>query len=109
MWLDLEVAQTPQEKASGLSYRSYLAPNKGMLFVFEDETNHSFWMNNTFIPLDMIFMNSAMTVVGTLENVPVNNAIIRKIDQNSKYVIEVNAGFVKKHNIHIGQTLSLQV
>lgn len=56
----LEVARTPQEQSTGLMYRTELAPNRGMLFVFSPPRPVSFWMKNTLIPLDMVFMSNGV-------------------------------------------------
>ena len=54
---EVELALTLIEKGRGLMYREYLEENKGMLFVFDKEEKRSFWMKNTFIPLDIIWLN----------------------------------------------------
>lgn len=58
--IQLEVARTPQEQSTGLMYRTELAPNRGMLFVFSPPRPVSFWMKNTLIPLDMVFMSNGV-------------------------------------------------
>ncbi len=67
--IDLEVARTPQEQATGLMYRRDLAANRGMLFLFEPPQPVSFWMKNTLINLDMIFLHQGQ-VVAIAQNVP---------------------------------------
>jgi len=101
----LEIASSLAERKKGLMYRKTLAPLGGMIFVFPREENHSLWMKNTFVSLDMVFLDSGMKVVGVLENVPVLNEEQRKIPSPSLYVIELPAGTAKAHGITSGATL----
>ena len=91
---DLEIAKTPEEISEGLMYRRKLSENKGMIFIFEDEKKRSFWMKNTFIPLDMIFMDSTGKIVEIKENIlPCETQICKSyISLPAKYVIEINSG-----------------
>lgn len=65
---EVELADTPKSRADGLMFRQELAPNKGMLFDFKEEREVSFWMRNTFIPLDMIFIGADGTVMNIHKN-----------------------------------------
>ncbi|MCF6327359.1 MAG: DUF192 domain-containing protein [Devosiaceae bacterium] len=65
---EIELADTPKSRADGLMFRNELAPNAGMLFDFQEEREVSFWMRNTFIPLDMIFVAADGTVMNIHEN-----------------------------------------
>ena len=64
----LEVALTPEAQERGLMYRTALADDQGMLFVFPHDADHSFWMKNTLIPLDMVFITADGRVAGVHAN-----------------------------------------
>lgn len=100
--LTVEIARTPQERNLGLMYRKQLPPKAGMLFLFEKEEVQSFWMQNTYIPLDMIFINSKMQVVGIVQSAEPQTTKSRQVSTPSKYVLEVNAGFAEAHGIFVG-------
>ena len=107
----VELAVTPEEKAKGLMHREYLDENKGMLFIFEDEKAPSFWMKNTLIPLDMIFINSDNKIVDILVAEPCKKDPCKSYTPkaDAKYVLEVNAGFSERHNAKIGDEVSLKI
>ncbi len=98
----LEVARSEVERKKGLMYRKSMQEKHGMLFVYPEEKPLSFWMKNTYIPLDMIFIDSRDKVVGLIENVPVLNEVIRKIEKPTRFAIELNAGEAKKYGIVLG-------
>ncbi len=101
----LEIADTPEKQAKGLMYRSKLASDKGMLFLFDD-THHqpiAMWMKNTYIPLDMLFLSKDKTIIAIYENaIPLSLKIISPTQEFVSAVIELNAGQIKKHGIKIG-------
>ena len=98
----LEVRKTIQERGRGLMYRREMAPDEGMLFIFPDEAPRSFWMKNTYLSLDMLFLDSDLRVVSLLESVPPLNTEPRRSAQPAKYVVELNAGTARKHRILVG-------
>ncbi len=106
----VEIADTYELRAKGLMFAETLDKNKGMLFVYPDELERTFWMKNTLIPLDMIFAASNGTVVDVIENaMPCEKdpCIIYGSIYPAKYVMETNAGFVKENNISASSVLKL--
>lgn len=95
----VEIAQTDKEQQQGLMFRENLCNDCGMLFVFKEEALHSFWMKNTLIPLDMVFINSDLKVVDIIQAVPCVEDFCRHYSpkENALYVLETNMGkFDKK-------------
>src|SRR5262245_38271015 len=83
----LEVVRTPAALAQGLMYRTELADRHGMLFVFPEDRDHHFWMKNTLIPLDMLFIASDGSIVGIHRNAtPLSTAQIA-VGRPSRYVL----------------------
>ena len=64
----VEVVSRNEDRAKGLMFRQKMAAEAGMLFVYQHDADHSFWMKNTFIPLDLIFITADMRVIGIVEN-----------------------------------------
>jgi len=100
----VETAKTQQERETGLMNITYLNEDKGMLFIFDEEGIYSFWMKNTLIPLDIIWIDSSNKVVFIKESASLCTNKCETISPNkkAKYVLEVNSGLVKKLNIKIG-------
>ena len=107
----VEVPETPAEMARGLMHRENLGENAGMIFVFDKEAKHSFWMKNTLIPLDMIFINAENKIVDILTAVPCKQDPCENYTpkENALYVLEVNKGFSEKHNLQIGEEVKLNI
>lgn len=103
-----EVAATMAERQRGLMFRRELADDAGMIFLFEGPQPLSFWMHNTFIPLDMIFIRSDMTILGIVENAEPQTDDPRRVQGLSQYVLEVNAGYAQKHGVRAGQTVRFE-
>lgn len=98
----VELAKNDQERTRGLMFRRELAPSSGMLFLFEAPEIRRFWMRNTLIPLDMIFLNERKVVVGIEENTIPHDETSRGPDQPAQYVVEVAGGEARKHGITVG-------
>jgi len=108
----LEVASTVWQQAKGLSNRQSLCPTCGMIFVFPRSQIQTFWMKDTLIPLDMIFLNEMDQIVTIHTAKPEPNtpdSLLQKYSSTSpaKYVIELNAGSARLLNLSIGQTLPM--
>lgn len=104
---DVEIAITPEERARGLMFRENLDDNRGMLFIFEEEDIHPFWMRNTLIPLDIIWIDSNNKVVFISRNTqPCGETCpIIEPDEQSIYVLEINAGISERIGLDIGNEL----
>ncbi len=101
----VEIAQTPEELQRGLQYRDSLAKDTGMLFIFPQNVQAMFWMKNTLIPLDIIWMDEKKTIVHIEKNVPpCLQEICPTYGPNDPvlYVLEVNAGFADANDISVG-------
>ncbi len=101
----LEVVNTPAGRQKGLMFRKSMPMDRGMLFIFPDVADHSFYMKNTFLPLDMIFVGDDRKVVGVLSDVPILNETSRRVGKQSRYVIELNAGEAKRSGITEGTSV----
>jgi len=99
---EVELAQTPEQHAQGLMNRDKMDENKGMLFIFDAEETHTFWMKNTKIPLDIIFMNENRTVVEIYEAEPCASDSCPIYSANAQYVLEINGGLAKTKSITKG-------
>lgn len=101
----VEVADSAFLREKGLMYRKTLPENQGMLFIFPEKDHHSFWMKNTLIPLDLIFLDENKTIVSIIRNVlpcKENPCPVYQPKEKSQYVIEVNSGFCDKYNLQEG-------
>jgi hypothetical protein len=106
----LELALTPEDQAQGLMYRESLPPNTGMLFVFPTSEPHHFWMKNTMIPLDMIWMDESGRVLFVSANTPPCKADPCPTygpDGPARQVLEIAGGMAAKEKVTVGSTLKL--
>ena len=102
MTFDLEVARTPRARAEGLMYRKTLAPTAGMVFVFPDVAARSFWMKNTYLSLDMVFVGPDHKVVGVVSRAEPLTLSSRGVAAPSKLVIELNGGVAERLGVGNG-------
>jgi uncharacterized membrane protein (UPF0127 family) len=103
----LEVARTQAAHERGLMGRSELAPDAGMLFVFDQSSPHGFWMKNTLIPLDMLFLGDDGRVLSVVERKPLTEDVTDG-GVASRYVLEVNGGWARAHGLARGDQVTLE-
>lgn len=103
-----ELADTNIKRTKGLSNKEKLAENQGMLFVFEKPGFYSFWMKEMKFPIDILWIDSEQKVIDLTENLsPETFPQIFQPLKPVQYVLEVNAGFIKKYNIKIGDKIKI--
>lgn len=109
---DVEIADDESELQKGLSKRDRLGEDKGMLFVFERKDTYTFWMKDTKIPLDIIFIDDNK-IVDMYKNVPPQdgkeNAVLPLYTSKSpaNYVLEINGGLADKNGYKVGDTITI--
>lgn len=106
--LEVALADDNDERAAGLMYIRSMDENQGMLFVFEDEQPRSFWMANTPLALDMLFVNEAYEIVTIHRNTQPFSQRNFTSEIPAKYVIEVNGGYTIRHDIQEGMSVRIQ-
>jgi uncharacterized membrane protein (UPF0127 family) len=106
--IQADVAQTPSKRAQGLMFRKGIGEREGMLFIFDEEGQHPFWMKNMNFPLDILWVNGKKEIVDTAENVPPCGQICEDLvpEHKAKFVLEVPGGFARKYHIKVGERLS---
>jgi uncharacterized membrane protein (UPF0127 family) len=100
--IDIEIADTPYKRETGLMYRNELGDQQGMLFIFEESQYLAFYMKNTKISLDIIYLNEDKEIVDIYENTTVMDETALPSKSIAKYVLELNAGKVQEWHIEIG-------
>ncbi len=108
VYVNVEIADSEDEKTKGLMFRESLCDNCGMLFIFDDSDLRSFWMKDTLIPLDMIFIDDNLVIVDIKNAVPCTTEVCDVYTNKAKYVLEVNEGFTRENNINIGDNITLK-
>ncbi len=103
--VEVEIADSPARRETGLMYRDRLAPDSGMIFIFRAPGRLQFWMKNTRIPLDMIFADGDGKIVGIVADAEPFNETPRGADSDAQYVLEVNGGFAAAHHISPGDRM----
>lgn len=101
----IELAETPDEWKRGLMFREKLDENRGMLFIFDEEKERSFWMKNTLIPLDIIWINKNKEIIFISKNnqpCKTDKCQLIRSEKKVKYVLEVPAGIADKCGLTVG-------
>lgn len=102
----IEIADNDEERNQGLMYRSAMADSLGMLFIFDEEKEQSFWMKNTIMTLDIMYANAQGEILTMYKyTTPYSEAPIPSY-QKAQYVVEVAGGFTDRYNIQIGDKIS---
>lgn len=89
-------------------YREHLDDDEGMVFLFERQQRLSFWMKNTWIPLDMLFIDSSLTVAGIVENAEPLTLSGRGVDAPSRFVLELKGGTAAALGLAVGQQVRFE-
>ena len=104
--LDIEIARTRQQIERGLMWRRSMEENQGMLFEMDSLEQQSFWMLNTYIPLDIIYIDADRRIVSIAENTTPKSTDPIPSGAPALYVLEVNAGFAERHELEQGDRLT---
>ncbi len=106
---DLEIAEDDKERAKGLMFRKSLCDNCGMLFIFENEEIHKFWMKNTLISLDIIWMDKNLKVIFIDKAIPCidDKCELYGHEKDSSYALEINKGVAEKIGIKAGDRMRI--
>jgi len=103
--VDIQVADTPQERAQGLMRVKKLDEAEGMLFIYPDADLRAFWMRNTYVSLDILFLSEDRRVINIAEGARVLSDTRYYSEKPAQYVVEVIAGFCEAHGIRPGNTV----
>ena len=106
--ITVEVVSSPRAVERGLMYRQHLPLDEGMLFLMGEEDIQSFWMRNTLIPLDMMFIDKNFKVVGIVENAEPRSEKSRSVGIPSSYVLEVNGGWSAQNGVAAGTMVKFE-
>lgn len=106
--VEVEVAATGEARTRGLMWRKALPAGQGMLFLFPEEEVRGFWMRNTLIPLDMLFITSDHRIVGIIENAEPRTLTNRSVGIPSQFVLEVPGGWCQANGIVRGGTAEFE-
>lgn len=106
--INLELAVTLPQMTRGLMHRKTMKDDWGMLFIYDDVRVRSFWMKNTLLPLDMLFIDEKGKIVGIIEGAEPMTLTSRSVGIPAKYVLELNAGQAKKLGLQPGVKMKLQ-
>lgn len=107
--LKVQIAATPIERERGLMFRENLPKDQGMLFVFDQQDVYGFWMKNTYIPLDIVWIDENLRVVYIKKGAQpclADSCTPIEPDQKALYVLEGNSGFVDELGFSVGSSLN---
>jgi uncharacterized membrane protein (UPF0127 family) len=104
----VEIARTEQQRMKGLMDRESLPADAGMLFIFDETSVQSFWMKNTLIPLDMLFIDDEGRIVGIVESAEPRTLTPRTVGKPSRYVLEVNGGWSRANGVRAGDRVRFE-
>ncbi len=104
--INAQIAQTPEQRQTGLMFRQAMPQPEGMLFVFEQAATQCFWMRNTLIPLQTAFIADDGAVVNIVDMKPLDETSRTCSDKPVRYVLEMNQGWFSKKGIKAGFKLS---
>jgi hypothetical protein len=107
--IGVEIADDEEQRARGLMWRYAMPDSNGMLFVFDQEEPVSFWMRNTYLPLDIVFVNRAKEIVAIRSNTTPLSDDLLPSNQPVRYVVEVNAWFCASHGIEVGDRIAYRI
>ena len=105
--LRVELARTDEERTRGLMFRRSMAPDAGMFFFMPGDSDWSFWMKNTLIPLDLLFVDADGRVVGVVEDARPLDETSRRVGKPSRYVLEVNGGWCRRNGVGAGARVTI--
>jgi uncharacterized membrane protein (UPF0127 family) len=105
---EVELALDEPSQEQGLMFRKVVPPDTGMLFVFPTESPHVFWMKNTLVPLDMLFLSSARKIVAILENAEPLTLTPRDPHASARYVLEIAGGTSFARGIKVGDQVDFE-
>ena len=105
--IEAEVVNTQETRMRGLMFRREMEDDHGMIFVFRDPAHQTFWMHNTLIPLDMIFIKPDRTILGIVRNATPETDDPRDVPGDSLYVLEVNGGWCQRNGVNAGDRVEL--
>jgi uncharacterized membrane protein (UPF0127 family) len=104
--INIEIAETDEERAKGLMDRKSMTDEQGMLFIFAQAEEQSFWMKNTYISLDIIYVGTEQEIVSIQKYAtPLSEESLPSF-KKAKYVVETNAGFADKYKVKYGDKIA---
>ena len=109
MKINVEIADDNEKRIRGLMFREKLNENEGMLFIFGDESYQTFWMKNTLIPLDIIFIDKDFKIINIERAVPCKQepCALYRSAKPAEYILEVNGNFTIKNKVKAGDRIAI--